>query len=96
MEASSQAMDFHRCDALEYSVAVFTNLTRDHLDYHKTMENYWFAKRRLFDGFSVVNAATRQYVILHAELIAVREHNLVVFDYDSPCCFTHATSIAYD
>jgi UDP-N-acetylmuramoyl-L-alanyl-D-glutamate--2,6-diaminopimelate ligase len=50
MECSSQAMDFHRCDALAYSVAVFTNLTRDHLDYHGTMENYWHAKRRLFDG----------------------------------------------
>jgi UDP-N-acetylmuramoyl-L-alanyl-D-glutamate--2,6-diaminopimelate ligase len=50
MECSSQAMDFHRCDGLEYSVAVFTNLTRDHLDYHVTMENYWYAKQRLFDG----------------------------------------------
>ncbi len=50
MEASSQAMDFHRCDSLEYAVAVFSNLTRDHLDYHKTMENYWYAKQRLFDG----------------------------------------------
>lgn len=50
MECSSQAMDFHRCDCLEYAVAVFSNLTRDHLDYHKTMENYWFAKQRLFDG----------------------------------------------
>ena len=50
MEASSQAMDFHRCDGLEYTVAVFSNLTRDHLDYHKTMENYWYAKQRLFDG----------------------------------------------
>jgi len=50
MECSSQAMDFHRCDELDYAVAVFTNLTRDHLDYHKTMENYWFAKQRLFDG----------------------------------------------
>ncbi|MBC8029908.1 MAG: UDP-N-acetylmuramoyl-L-alanyl-D-glutamate--2,6-diaminopimelate ligase [Pyrinomonadaceae bacterium] len=50
MEASSQAMDFHRCDGLEYAVAVFSNLTRDHLDYHKTMENYWVAKQRLFDG----------------------------------------------
>ncbi|MDQ3665950.1 MAG: UDP-N-acetylmuramoyl-L-alanyl-D-glutamate--2,6-diaminopimelate ligase [Acidobacteriota bacterium] len=50
MECSSQAMDFHRCDALEYAVAVFSNLTRDHLDYHVTMENYWHAKRRLFDG----------------------------------------------
>jgi UDP-N-acetylmuramyl-tripeptide synthetase len=50
MECSSQAMDFHRCDALDYAVAVFSNLTRDHLDYHKTMENYWYAKQRLFDG----------------------------------------------
>jgi UDP-N-acetylmuramoyl-L-alanyl-D-glutamate--2,6-diaminopimelate ligase len=50
MECSSQAMDFHRCDELEYAVAAFTNLTRDHLDYHKTMENYWYAKQRLFDG----------------------------------------------
>ena len=50
MECSSQAMDFHRCDELEYAVAVFTNLTRDHLDYHHTMENYWYAKQRLFDG----------------------------------------------
>ncbi|HYT49029.1 MAG TPA: UDP-N-acetylmuramoyl-L-alanyl-D-glutamate--2,6-diaminopimelate ligase, partial [Pyrinomonadaceae bacterium] len=50
MECSSQAMDFHRCDKLDYAVAVFTNLARDHLDYHKTMENYWYAKQRLFDG----------------------------------------------
>ena len=50
MECSSQAMDFHRCDELEYAVVAFTNLTRDHLDYHKTMENYWYAKQRLFDG----------------------------------------------
>ncbi|HEY0003432.1 MAG TPA: UDP-N-acetylmuramoyl-L-alanyl-D-glutamate--2,6-diaminopimelate ligase [Pyrinomonadaceae bacterium] len=50
MESSSQAIDLHRCDALQYSVAVYTNLTRDHLDYHGTMDNYFAAKRRLFDG----------------------------------------------
>jgi UDP-N-acetylmuramoyl-L-alanyl-D-glutamate--2,6-diaminopimelate ligase len=50
MESSSQAIDLHRCDALQYSVAVFTNLTRDHLDYHGTMDNYFAAKRRLFDA----------------------------------------------
>jgi UDP-N-acetylmuramyl-tripeptide synthetase len=62
MESSSQALDLHRCDALRYEVAAFTNLTRDHLDYHCTMEEYFNAKRRLFDGslgepprFSVVN-----------------------------------------
>ena len=50
METSSQAIDLHRCDWLRFRVAVFTNLTRDHLDYHLTMENYFDAKKRLFDG----------------------------------------------
>ncbi len=50
MECSSQALDLHRCDALDFAVAAFTNLTRDHLDYHGTMETYFDAKRRLFDG----------------------------------------------
>jgi len=50
METSSQAIDLHRCDALLFQTAVFTNLTRDHLDYHLTMENYYDAKKRLFDG----------------------------------------------
>ena len=50
MEASSQAIDLHRCDWLRFKVAIFTNLTRDHLDYHHTMENYFDAKKKLFDG----------------------------------------------
>jgi UDP-N-acetylmuramoyl-L-alanyl-D-glutamate--2,6-diaminopimelate ligase len=50
MEASSQAIDLHRCDFLRFKVAVFTNLTQDHLDYHGTMENYFDAKKKLFDG----------------------------------------------
>ena len=50
MEASSQAIDLHRCDWLRFKVAIFTNLTQDHLDYHGTMENYFDAKKKLFDG----------------------------------------------
>jgi UDP-N-acetylmuramoyl-L-alanyl-D-glutamate--2,6-diaminopimelate ligase len=50
METSSQAIDLHRCDFLKFKVAIFTNLTRDHLDYHHTMENYFDAKKMLFDG----------------------------------------------
>src|SRR6266852_2372844 len=75
MECSSQAMDFHRCDELEYAVAVFSNLTRDHLDYHKTMEKYWYAKQRLFDGrlgskpkTSVINMDDPRGVVLANEL----------------------------
>ncbi len=49
MEVSSHALDLHRVSGLNYDVGVFTNLTQDHLDYHKTMENYFAAKSKLFD-----------------------------------------------
>jgi len=50
MEVSSHAIELHRADALKFTVAVFTNLTRDHLDYHRTMESYFEAKEKLFNG----------------------------------------------
>jgi len=48
MEVSSHALDLHRVAGCEYDVAVFTNLTQDHLDYHKSMEEYLAAKGKLF------------------------------------------------
>jgi len=50
MEVSSHALDQGRVAEVGYDVAVFTNLTRDHLDYHGTMERYFAAKKLLFDG----------------------------------------------
>ena len=49
-EVSSHALDQGRMAGIGFDAAVFTNLTRDHLDYHQTMENYFAAKRLLFDG----------------------------------------------
>jgi UDP-N-acetylmuramoyl-L-alanyl-D-glutamate--2,6-diaminopimelate ligase len=49
-EVSSHALDQGRAAGLNFDVAVFTNLTQDHLDYHRTMERYFAAKRLLFDG----------------------------------------------
>src|SRR5581483_12306181 len=49
-EVSSHALDQGRAYGINFDVAVFTNLTRDHLDYHQTMEKYFAAKRLLFDG----------------------------------------------
>jgi UDP-N-acetylmuramoyl-L-alanyl-D-glutamate--2,6-diaminopimelate ligase len=62
LEASSHGLDQFRLDGLEVRLAAFTNLTRDHLDYHETMEAYFAAKARLFDivmrpgGTAVLNA----------------------------------------
>lgn len=50
MEVSSIALEMHRADELEFAAAAFTNLTQDHLDFHGTMDNYFAAKRKLFDG----------------------------------------------
>jgi UDP-N-acetylmuramoyl-L-alanyl-D-glutamate--2,6-diaminopimelate ligase len=50
MEASSHALAMDRVWGCHFGVAVFTNLTRDHIDYHKTFENYFAAKQRLFEG----------------------------------------------
>jgi UDP-N-acetylmuramoyl-L-alanyl-D-glutamate--2,6-diaminopimelate ligase len=48
MEVSSHALELHRSDAIHFALAMFTNLTQDHLDFHPTMEDYFRAKRRLF------------------------------------------------
>ena len=61
-EASSHGLDQHRLDGVKIKAAAFTNLGRDHLDYHPTMEAYLTAKLRLFrdllpsDGVAVINA----------------------------------------
>jgi UDP-N-acetylmuramoyl-L-alanyl-D-glutamate--2,6-diaminopimelate ligase len=60
MEVSSHALDQHRVGGVVFDIAAFTNLSRDHLDYHPSMEAYFEAKRRLFDPAhsrrAVVNA----------------------------------------
>jgi UDP-N-acetylmuramoyl-L-alanyl-D-glutamate--2,6-diaminopimelate ligase len=62
MEVSSHALALHRADAIHFDVALFTNLTQDHLDFHADMEDYFAAKRLLFEmgpGTAIVNAADR-------------------------------------
>ena len=49
MEVSSHALALHRVDGIRFAAGVFTNLTRDHLDFHSDMEDYFAAKRRLFE-----------------------------------------------
>jgi UDP-N-acetylmuramoyl-L-alanyl-D-glutamate--2,6-diaminopimelate ligase len=50
MEVSSHALSLGRASSIHFAVRVFTNLTQDHLDFHQTMDDYFLAKRRLFEG----------------------------------------------
>lgn len=62
MEVSSHGLSQHRADGVRFSLAAFTNISHDHLDYHNTFEQYFHAKARLFDelisddGTVVINA----------------------------------------
>ena len=63
MEVSSQGLNMGRLDSIKFNYGVFTNLTQDHLDYHKTMENYALAKQKLFsnlkeNGIGIINSGT--------------------------------------
>ena len=61
IEASSQGLDMGRLDNIPFDYAVFTNLTQDHLDYHKTMENYALAKTSLFKKLKPNGVAMLNY-----------------------------------
>ena len=82
MEASSHGLDQFRLDGLHFKASAFTNLTRDHLDYHKTMENYLATKMRLFteltDETAVLNADIPEYPQIKE---ACEEKGLKVISY---------------
>ncbi len=74
MEVSSHALALHRVDAVHFELALFTNLTEDHLDFHDDMEAYFRAKRRLFERepeTAVVNVDDEYGVQLAAEIECV-------------------------
>jgi UDP-N-acetylmuramoyl-L-alanyl-D-glutamate--2,6-diaminopimelate ligase len=64
MEVSSHALELGRVYGLQFHTAVFTNLTRDHLDFHGTMDAYFAAKRRLFEG---AGAPPPPFVVLNRD-----------------------------
>jgi UDP-N-acetylmuramoyl-L-alanyl-D-glutamate--2,6-diaminopimelate ligase len=90
MEVSSHALELGRADGVRFAAGVFTNLSRDHLDFHPTMEDYFQAKRRLFSGehqpapgVSVVNAADPYGARLAAEI-----EGAVTFAVDAPADYS--------
>lgn len=94
MEVSSHALDLGRVKGIRFRTAVFTNLTQDHLDYHKTMERYRAAKGLLFsrlgNEFSP-DPDRRQYAVLNAddpasaEFAALTSAHTLTYGIDSAC-----------
>jgi UDP-N-acetylmuramoyl-L-alanyl-D-glutamate--2,6-diaminopimelate ligase len=94
MEVSSHALQQRRAEGVSFDVAVFTNLTRDHLDYHGTMDTYLQAKAQLADylrphGVIVVNADDPAWRTLPAG------HRRVTFSVRSSAAEAHASDIKY-
>jgi UDP-N-acetylmuramoyl-L-alanyl-D-glutamate--2,6-diaminopimelate ligase len=95
IELSSQGLEQHRVDALKLSTAIFTNLTHDHLDYHGTMENYFQAKKHIFDllkpeGVALINKDDAYGVRLINELTCRKK----TYAIDEPADF-RASNILY-
>lgn len=100
MEVSSHGIDQQRVEGLRFGVAVFTNLTRDHLDYHETLERYYEVKTRLFTGavgpvppVSVVNLDDAHGVRLAAQLAADVPATRVVTFGENPAAQVRAENV---
>jgi UDP-N-acetylmuramoyl-L-alanyl-D-glutamate--2,6-diaminopimelate ligase len=97
MEVSSHALAQERVFGVPFDVAVFTNLTRDHLDYHKTMDEYFAAKRVLFEGCGTDApraAVTNLDDEYGAKLAAFsRKRSAVVLSYGWKCGDFHAEKV---
>jgi UDP-N-acetylmuramoyl-L-alanyl-D-glutamate--2,6-diaminopimelate ligase len=88
MEVSSHALAQERVRGLDFDVGVFTNLSRDHLDYHRDMDDYFLAKSKLFTDYLKVSTKTEKAAVIYGEdprgpeLIAkVRSEGLDVWSY---------------
>ena len=91
MEVSSHALAENRIAGIEFDTAIFTNLTQDHLDYHKTMENYRDAKAKLFDLVSRAGTKPNKNAVINLDDAAgavMSEHTLcnkITYGIESEC-----------
>ncbi|MFI5200756.1 MAG: UDP-N-acetylmuramoyl-L-alanyl-D-glutamate--2,6-diaminopimelate ligase [Candidatus Kapaibacterium sp.] len=97
MEVSSHALALERVASLDFDIAVFTNLTRDHLDFHHTMEEYLAAKQKLFDGLKDTAVAITNADDAHGlAIIEKTSANVHTYGIRQPKEPPHADLMAYD
>lgn len=66
-EVSSHALEQKRADGLNFDVTIFTNLSRDHMDYHKNMQDYFNAKQRLFAGVLQASKKNQTFAVINSD-----------------------------
>ena len=104
MEVSSHALVQERVRGLDFDVGVFTNLSRDHLDYHRDMDDYFAAKSRLFTDYLPASVKAHKAAVIYgddprgAQLIALAApQGLAVWSYgESDRCDIHPLHIETD
>lgn len=82
MEVSSQGLANKRVESLKFDYAVFTNLTQDHLDFHKTMENYALAKQELFKNLKSDGKAIVNYDDNYKEYYLLKDNNNFTYGFN--------------
>ncbi len=85
LEASSQGLDMGRLNTIKFDVAAFTNLTEDHLDYHKNMDNYASAKRILFDALKPDGVAVLNRDDPYYERFINKDHEFLTYGFGEGC-----------
>ncbi len=76
MEVSSHALHQARVEGIDFDIAIFTNLTHDHLDYHGNFENYGASKRLLFEDYLVRSKKKKKYAIMNIDDPSIREFSV--------------------
>lgn len=94
MEVSSHALELRRADAIHWAVAVFTNLTQDHLDFHPSMEAYFAAKQRLFTAGA--RAAVINVDDPYGRRLADADPDAVTYGIESADAVLRAEDVRFD
>ena len=81
LEASSEGLLHERLHNIKFDYAVFTNLTQDHLNVHKTMENYASCKRKLFENLKSTGKAIINYDDEHKNIFMLKENNNITYGF---------------
>lgn len=104
IEVSSHALAQQRVRGLDFDIGVFTNLSRDHLDYHRDMDDYFLAKSKLFTDYLEASSKRRKAAVVYGDdprggqlIEKIRSHDFALWSYgEGQQCDVHPVNIERD